>query len=389
MNHAFHAPSAIFTGAGCRSQLADCARGLDLKTVLLVTDAFLVRSGVIEPFAAQLREDGIRVAVFDDVQPDPTAANVAAGVAAYQQSNAQGLIAIGGGSPIDAAKVIAASLANPGPLDRFQGYHRIPLAGPPVVVVPTTAGTGSEATKAAVITDTERQVKMMMFDPKLMPRIALVDYELSMTMPPSLTAHVGVDTLTHGLEAYVSRKAYGLTDSPATSCIALAARHLRTAWGEPSNREAREGMAIAALQGGMAFTNSSVCLVHGMSRPLGALFHIPHGLSNAVLLPTVTRYSISGASRRYADAARLMNLATQRDSDDSACQALIEGLVELNRDLQVPTLAECLAHDIGRFRPHLAKMAQDALASGSPGNNPRVPSAEEIVALYEEAWGAA
>lgn len=388
MNHVFHAPQAIYSGAGCRHQLPEHIAGLGLRRVLVVTDAFLSQTGVIEPFVEQLERHGIAAHVFDAVQADPTVDNVVAGVAAYQRVDAQGLIAIGGGSPIDAAKVIAVSLANRGPLAQFQGYHRVALAGPPVIVIPTTAGTGSEATKAAVITDTTRQVKMMMLDAKLMPRIALVDFELSLSMPPPLTAHVGVDTLTHGLEAYVSRKANALTDPLAISTITLTARYLRRAWSEPGDREAREAMAIAALHGGMAFTNSGLCLVHGMSRPLGALFHLPHGLSNAVLLPTVTRYSLPGAPGRYAEVARMMGLATAANSDTAAGQALVDGLVQLNQDLHVPTLAECLRHELAGFRQYTPKMAEDALASGSPGNNPRIPTADEIVTLYEQAWTA-
>ena len=236
MTTIFHAPAAIIAGAGCRSQLPDYVAMLNARTVLLVTDAFLVNTGVIAPFVAALKASGIKAVVFDRVQPDPTDVNVADGVAAYQQAQAEALIAIGVGSPIDCAKVISASLANPGSLARFQGYHQIPLAGPPVIAVPTTAGTGSEATKAAVITDTTRQVKMMMLDAKLMPRFAFVDVELSLSMPPALTAHVGVDTLTHGLEAYVSRKANALTDPLAQSTICLTSQHLRTAWSEPTFR---------------------------------------------------------------------------------------------------------------------------------------------------------
>ena len=382
----FHAPAAIIAGAGCRSQLPEYLAQLGVKAVLLVTDAFLVNTGVIAPFIEALGASGVRVVVFDRVQPDPTDLNVADGVAAYQQAQADALVAIGGGSPIDCAKVISASLANPGPLARFQGYHQIPLAGPPVIAIPTTAGTGSEATKAAVITDTARQVKMMMLDAKLMPRFAFVDVELSLSMPPALTAHVGVDTLTHGIEAYVSRKANPLTDPLAQSTIRLTGQHLRTAWSEPDNREARSAMAMAALHGGMAFTNSGLCLVHGMSRPLGAVFHLAHGLSNAVLLPTVTRFSLPGAMERYATVARWMSLATNEHSDAEAGARLVAGLEQLNRDLHVPTLRECLHGDEAAFLAVTAKMASDAMASGSPANNPVVPSAEEIVELYRQCW---
>lgn len=272
MQTVFHAPQAIHLGAGCRHAISTAIAQLGGRRVLLVSDEFLVRSGIVESFVAQFQATGLETAVFDAVQPDPTDQNVAAGVAAYRAHDADIVVAIGGGSPIDAAKVIAVAASNPGGLEQFQGYHRIALAGPPVIAVPTTAGTGSEATMVAVITDTVRNVKMMMLDKHLMPRAAFVDFELSISMPRSLTAHVGVDTLTHGIEAYVSRKANGMTDPLALSCIGLCAKHLRNAWLQPDNRRAREGMALAALHGGMAFTNSGLCLVHGMSRPWGRCF---------------------------------------------------------------------------------------------------------------------
>lgn len=287
---------------------------------------------------------------------------------------------------IDAAKIISIAVENPGPLSQFQGYHQIPKPGIPLVVIPTTAGTGSEATKAAVITDTARQVKMMILDRKIMPRTSIVDYELTLTMPQSLTAHVGIDTLVHAIEAFVSKKAFGMTDSLAVSCIRLTSRYLPVAYREGGNREAREAMALAACQGGMAFTNSSVCLVHGMSRPIGAVFHLPHGLSNAVLLPTVTRFSVPGAPARYARVAREMGLASEDQDDDDACGALIEGLEQFNHQLGVLRLRDYVGRSQSEFESHLPKMASDAVASGSPQNNPVVPSADEIVQLYKQAW---
>ena len=320
------------------------------------------------------------------MQPDPTDENVRAGVAAFCESGAEAVVALGGGSAIDAAKAIAVMARNAEPLHQYMGYHKIPRAGAPLVAKPTTAGTGSEVTKVAVITDTARDVKMMILDAHLLPAVALVDYELSMSMPRPLTAHVGVDTLTHGIEAYVSRKANGMTDPFARSCIALCTRHLQAAWSDGDNRAAREGMALAACHGGAAFANSSVCLVHGRSRPLGAIFHLPHGLSNAVLLPNVTRFSLRGAPGRYAEIARLMGYADRDVPDDVAAASLAEGLAALNERLEIPRLRDCPQMDYGRFEASLAKMADDALASGSPQNNPVVPTAEQIVMLYQEAW---
>jgi alcohol dehydrogenase class IV len=253
-------------------------------------------------------------------------------------------------------------------------------------VIPTTAGTGSEATKAAVITDTQRLVKMMMLDANLMPRISIVDYELSLTMPADLTAHVGVDTLVHGMEAFVSKRANGMTDPLAISCIQLTACHLLTAYQEPGNRRAREAMALAACQGGMAFSSSGLCLVHGMSRPIGAIFHLAHGLSNAILLTAVTRFSLPGAPERYAHISRQMGFCESGVSDERAGEALIEGLENFNAQLRIPKLRNALRTDRHVFESHLRKMADDALASGSPQNNPVVPSAEEIIELYRRAW---
>lgn len=304
----------------------------------------------------------------------------------FRDTGADCIVAFGGGSSIDAAKAISIPTANPEPLSQYMGYNRIPRRGAPVIAIPTTAGTGSEVTKVAVITDTERSVKMMMLDLHLLPMVALVDYELSMSMPPNLTAHVGVDTLTHGIEAYVSRKANAMTDPLALSCIGLAAEHLTTAWREPNNRDARAAMALAACQGGMAFANSSVCLVHGMSRPLGAYFHLSHGLSNAVLLPAVTRFSLAGATERYAMIADKKGLAPPDDAPESAARRLASGLEALNSQLGIPSLRKCPGIERGEFEKVLDRMAEDALTSGSPQNNPVVPTAAQIRELYLAAW---
>ena len=382
----FNVPATIITGAGASSELGTQLTRLGARRVLFVTDAFMVSSGVVDRFVRLLEEAKIEFALFAGVQPDPTDANVGAGLQEYMNRKCDAIVALGGGSPIDAAKAIAVLVNNPQPLSLYQGYHKVTRAGAPLVVIPTTAGTGSEVTKVSVITDTTRDVKMMMLDRHFLPTVALVDFELTLSMPPALTAHVGVDTLTHGIEAYVSRKATALTDPLALTCIRLVAEHLETAWREPANRTAREGMMLAATLGGMAFANSSVALVHGMSRPIGAVFHVPHGLSNAVLLPAVTRFSIAGAPERYATVARTMGLAAPADNDLTAGEKLVAGLTALNNRLQVPQLGACRGVERTRFDAVKLKMASDALASGSPQNNPVVPTAAQIVALYEETW---
>lgn len=384
--HRFDNPAVILHGGGSRHRLADLAREFGGTRILLVTDPGVIQLGVAGEIAGQLDQAGLAVAIFDQVQPDPTDENVAAGVAALNAHGANLIIAVGGGSPIDTAKVIAVVPTNPKPLPEFMGWHKIANPGLPLIAVPTTAGTGSEASKVAVITDTARHVKMMMLSSSLLPRAAVVDYELTLSMPRGLTAAVGVDTLTHGIESYVSRKANALSDPLALQCIALCGQHLRTAWNEPDNHAAREGMMLAATLGGMAFSNSSVALVHGMSRPIGAIFHLPHGLSNAILLPAVTRFSVQAAQSRYATIARTVGCADSATPDEAACQALIAWLEELNLALELPRLGACRGVTRETFEEVCEKMASDALASGSPANNPRQPSAGEIVQLYHEAW---
>ena len=382
----FNIPSIVVTGAGASTELVPQLARLGTRRVLLVTDSFMVSSGLAARFQSAMLDAALDVTTFDGVQPDPTDANVREGARLFADKKCEAIVALGGGSPMDAGKAIAILATNGEPLSRFQGYHQVQRAGVPLIVIPTTAGTGSEVTKVAVITDTERDVKMMMLDRYLLPTVALVDYELTFSMPPALTAHVGVDTLTHGIEAYVSRKANALTDPLALHCIRLVTEHLETAWREPHNAAAREGMMLAATLGGMAFANSSVALVHGMSRPIGAIFHIPHGLSNAVLLPTVTRFSLPGALERYAEVARVMRLATSADSAAAAGDKLVAGLIALNSRLKVPRFGASPGVERARFEAVKNKMAADAMASGSPQNNPLVPTTEQIVSLYDEAF---
>lgn len=386
MTAQFNVPSTVMIGAGASQQLGSESQRLGGKHALLVTDRTMAASGLAQRFTEILLRHGIASTVFSAVQPDPTDTNVRDGLAALQHNGCDFVIGLGGGSPMDAAKVIAVAATNSEPIANFAGYHQIRQPGLPLILVPTTAGTGSEVTKVAVITDTMRDIKMMMLDRHLLARTALVDYELTLSMPASLTAHVGVDTLTHGIEAYVSRKANPMTDALALSCIQLTAANLKTACEEPGNRPAREAMMMAATLGGMAFANSSVCLVHGMSRPIGALFHLPHGLSNALLLPEITAYSVPGALGRYGHIARLIRAASDTASDETSTRALIDYLQGLNHDLGITRISDFVKVDHHTFESKLTSMAEAALASGSPQNNPVVPNAEEIVALYRKVW---
>jgi alcohol dehydrogenase class IV len=316
---------------------------------------------------------------------DPTSAVVDAGARVFREGGHDSLVSVGGGSPIDTAKAVGMLVANGGKVRDYKVPRPIPLAGPVHVAIPTTAGTGSEVTRFTVVTDSETGEKMLIAGGVLVPTAALVDFELTLSMPARLTADTGTDSLTHAIESYVSRKANPFTDALALTAMKTIWKVLPVCVREPGNREAREAMMLAATQAGMAFSNASVALVHGMSRPLGAHFHIPHGLSNAMLLPAVTAFSVEAALERYAQCARTMGIADGEDTNENAADLLIHALYRRNAELEVPSPKQFGIQEEQYFAK-IPRMAEQALASGSPQNNPRVPTAEEIGTIYRACW---
>ncbi len=298
-------PAIIKIGGGAFAEAAETLKRRGAKRPLIVTDAFLVRTGLVERLREQLSAAGITCGVFAETVPDPTTEAVNAGVSAFVAGEHDALVSLGGGSPIDTAKAIGMLAANGGQARDYKVPNMIPKTGPAHLAIPTTAGTGSEVSRFTVITDSETDEKMLIAGAALVPSAAIVDFELTMSMPARLTADTGTDSLTHAVESYVSRKANAFTDALALTAMKTIWEELPTAFREPGNRVARERMMLAATQAGMAFSNASVALVHGMSRPIGAHFHVPHGLSNAMLLPAVTAFSIGSAAKRYAECARL------------------------------------------------------------------------------------
>ena len=381
-------PKLIQIGGGAVAETAGVLRRIGVSRPLIVTDPFLASHPLLARVTEPLASAGIAYEVFSDTVPDPTTDVVSAGLEALRRGDFDGLIGFGGGSPMDTAKAMAILHAGGGEMRDYKVPASPDLAVLPIVCVPTTAGTGSEVTKVCVITDTETDEKMLIMGLSALPTAAIVDYRLTLEKPLRLTADTGIDSLTHAIEAYVSRKANPHTDVLAKNAMALIYRHLRTACRQPDNHPAREAMSLAALQAGIAFSNASVALVHGMSRPIGAFFHVPHGLSNAMLLPAVTGFSLAGAPERYAECARAMGAAGEADDDATAHAKLLQALRDLNADLEVPG-PESYGIDRERYFELLPTMAGQALASGSPANNPRVPSAEEIVELYGEVWNEA
>ncbi|MBS0559109.1 MAG: iron-containing alcohol dehydrogenase [Proteobacteria bacterium] len=382
------APRLMQVGGGSVKQVASLLAKFGLSRPLVVTDPFMASSGLVRRCLDPLEQAGIVASVFSDTIPEPTDMVVEAGVAVLLAGDFDCLVAFGGGSPIDTAKAMAVLAAGGGKMRDYKVPVQADTARLPVIAIPTTAGTGSECTRFTVITDAHADEKMLIAGLGCLPLAALVDYELTYSVPPRTTADTGVDSLTHALEAYVSRRANPFSDALALAAMRLIGENLRTAFREPRNAAAREAMMLGATQAGLAFSNSSVALVHGMSRPIGAHFHVPHGLSNAMLLPAVTRFSVPAAPDRYAVAARQSGLAAADDPDDRAVARLVAGLEALNRELGVPTPAEFGISEAD-WKAKLSLMAEQALASGSPANNPRVPDAAEIVALYNEVWTGA
>ena len=380
----FKAPSVIVNGPGAAKEVGNFAKGLG-KKALLVTDANLEQLGLPNEVMKSLEIAGVPFAIFSRVVIEPTQDNVEEGLKAYKEAGVDFLIAVGGGSSMDTAKAIGALATNTGKISDFMGSNKIPKPAAPIIAIPTTAGTGSEVTPFAIITDTAKDVKMLIASPNILPRVALVDPLMTLTMPQDITAATGLDALTHAIEAYVSVKAQPVTDTLALQAIRLIAANVRQAWSNGDNMEARTNMLIGSLHAGLAFANSSVALVHGMARPIGAYFHVPHGVSNAALLPTVIEFSILGNPQKYADIAGAMGENTEGLSVLDAAYLAAEATRRLNDDLKVPTLSG-LGVEEKKFNAVVKQMAADAIASGSPGNNPRKATPDEIVELYKKAF---
>ena len=378
-------PRVLEVGFGAIQKLPDLLATLACSRPLIITDKMMVKLGYSDRIQTVLSANGIDSEVFDDTVPEPTAASIQAGVDKVRQGNYDAIVALGGGSPIDSAKAIAILGKFGGEIRDYRFPRQVNETGLPIIAVPTTAGTGSEVTRFTIITDEQNDEKMLCVGIGFMPVAALVDYSLTLSLPARVTADTGLDALTHAIEAYVSQKANLYSNSQALAAMRLIGPNLRRAYHDGADKEAREAMMLGSTLAGVAFSSASVALVHGMSRPIGAFFHVPHGLSNAMLLPSITAFSIPAAAERYADCARAMGVASELDSAEQANTKLLAELRALNEELQVPT-PEQFGIDRERFFELMPTMAQQALASGSPGNNPRVPTVEQMVELYSSLW---
>ena len=383
----FRIPRRVVIGSGSSAQVGEECQKLGVKKSLIVTDQVIVKLGILEGIKKVLEQNKVQFAIYDGVATEPTTDYVEEGLRIYKENKCDFVLAVGGGSPIDTAKAISIMVTNPGSLQNYMGLGKVPKKGAPVVAIPTTAGTGSEVTVFTIITNTKTDVKMLIGSPFVMPEVAIVDPLLTISCPRALTAAVGIDALTHAIEAYVSLKAQPMSDIFCLSAIELISGNLRQAWANGSNVEAREKTMLGALQAGMAFSNSSVALVHGMSRPIGAYFHVPHGASNAALLGVVMEFSLIGNPTRYAHIAEAMEEDINGLTDLAAAELGAKAVKRLIRDIKIPSLLE-LGIDRAKLDKLAPKMTEAAIASGSPGNNPRQATKEEVIELYKLAYQA-
>ena len=382
MSH-FVIPNHTVVGTNVLGEAAPLLKKMGNKT-FIVTGRHVAVSDMMKQLTALLDENGIGCVIFDGITGEPTDTMIENGVEMLKSSGCDFIIGIGGGSPLDSAKAIAAMAVNEGSIADYNGKE---ITGEilPLAAIPTTAGTGSEATKFTVITDSEKGIKMLLKGDVLVPKLAIVDSSFTVGAPKSVTSATGLDALTHAVEAYTSRKAFSMTDTLAVSAVKRIMKYLPIAYREPDNSLAREQMSVAALEAGICINNSSVTIVHGMSRPIGALFHVPHGMSNAMLLKECLSFAVSGAYEKFANLGRETGVASDSDSDETAAEKFIGSLQNICDVCEIPTL-EQYGIDRDEYYSKISKMATDAVASGSPANTVKEVTVDDCIEIYKKLY---
>ncbi len=382
MIHRFILNEVSYFGPGAREVLPQEIARLGFKKAFVATDKDLIKFGVAEKVLKVLEGAGIPYEVFSDIKPNPTVANVKAGVAAFAASGADFILAIGGGSSMDTAKAVGIITNNPEFSDvvSLEGVADTKKKSVPIIALPTTAGTAAEVTINYVITDEVNEKKMVCVDPNDIPVMAIVDAELMYTLPKSLTAATGLDALTHAIEGLITKGAWEMSDMFELKAIEMIARHLETAVNEPQNAEARNGMAVAQYIAGMAFSNVGLGVVHGMAHPLGAIFDVPHGVANALLLPTVMEFNMPAALDKYVQIAKAMDVYSAGMSREEAAQAAVDAVKALSVRVGIPQHLT----DLGIQASDLDRLATAAAADVCTPGNPREVNKEIILDLYKK-----
>ncbi len=371
-----------YFGAGARKELPEVLNRMGLKKALVCTDKGLLKVGTAQKVTEVLDEAGFPYEIYSEIKPNPTVTNVKQGVAAFAEAKADCIIAIGGGSSMDTAKGIGIVTNNPEFSDivSLEGVAPTKKKSVPIIALPTTAGTGAEVTINYVIIDEERQAKMVCVDPNDIPAVAIVDPELMYSLPKSLTAATGMDALTHAIEGYITKGAWVMSDMYELQAIKMIAENLPLAVEEPTNPVGREGMALAQYIAAQAFSNVGLGLVHGMAHPMGSLHDIPHGVANALLLPTIMEFNMPKCIEKYGVIAKTMGVDTTGMTPEQAAQAAVDAVKALSVRVGIPqTLTE-----LGIKEENIPALAAQAIADVCTPGNPRDVTEEEIKELYKK-----
>lgn len=375
----FVSPKKIVIERGGIQRVGNLAKGFGKKPLICIGGGSVKKAGYLDTILFSLEEAGMEYALYEGIPSDPAIADVEKGYDICQENHCDMVIAMGGGSVIDAAKVIGLLAANPGKVVELEGKEpQNPMI--PMIAIPTTAGTASEVSKYSIITDPVQKKKMVLASDKIVPDVAFLDVEVTCSMPAEIAAATGMDALTHAMESYLSDNASIITKSFALQAVELIAKNIHAATYNPKNIEAKEAMLIGQMYAGLGFSNTSTCLVHSMSRPLGVYYGIPHGEANAVLLATVMEFNMPACTKEMAEMARAMGIDSVAKGDWDYAKALIAHLYEIHRVLPLRrTLAEMQVAE-----KDLKPMAESAYGAGSTWVNPRKPSVQEIVELYKK-----
>jgi len=375
----FRTTPRIIMGSGAVSGLGQEVRDLKATRALIVTDPGIIDAGILGPVEASLKEARVKYMVFSEVSPDPRHQTVEACLSAVRDFKPSCVIGLGGGSPIDIAKTVAVMLKNSGDIIDYCGIDLVPKPGLPTIMVPTTAGTGSEVTPIAILSDEDDKLKKGVVSPHLFPKVALLDPLLTLGLPAAVTAATGMDALIHAIEAFTSVNANDMTDMFAVRAIELIADNLRTAYAHGENIDARSAMLEASLLAGIAFANAGVTAVHAFAYPIGAEFHIPHGVANTLMLAEVMKFNLVGNLAKFADIAAMMGEPVDGLSDRQAAEAAVDAVMILAQDLQVPsTLSE-----FGITENHIDDLAEGVMkVTRLLANNPRAMSHKDAADIY-------
>lgn len=378
----FQIPTQIVYGKGSISTIGEIAAKLDLNKVQIITDKGVAKSGALENISALLSAARVDCTVFDDVEPNPTIAVVDRAAEQYAEENCNGVIAVGGGSPLDAGKAVGVLAANPGSACEYLGVDKVKTASAPVIAVPTTAGTAAEITDVAVLSDPDKKIKAGLRAPSVAPRFAILDPFLTIGLPPGPTRDSGLDALTHAIEAYISINAWAASDAIALKAVELIGKYLRRAVHHGKDLEARDGMLTASLMAGMAFHNTKLCLVHAITGPLGGAYNLPHGAINAMILPHAMEFMLPGAVEKYVDIAVALGENVSGLSERAAAEKAVEAVYRLSADVQLP--AGLSSFGVVKDAD-LSGLANTISGSFMVPLSPRIANAQDILAILRSA----